>query len=347
VRKFKAKRLKQIINFRWCCPDCLVRLGGPELSGAEMRWRIRQHRKEVHGIPSVPAGRTPVGTRAFPTCPECGVSVRVDRLSRHLRRVHKKDGAAGKIRVNDLARELGIKSAPIMAYLAELGQQHRSHSNSVDDGVAAKVRERFQVTPDPLEDVNASSQPGAVLHGRPENLAKGLTKQLREYDEWTSLSRHPGRPAQALTKQQQAALQVDFPVERLSFKLLPPGTWDMEYLIAYYRREAHRFPADIRSRGIDPTRLETIYKSLRPAKCYRGEEQWHGYHAFEIPGTSRVVLECPMKGNATYVLWGDWQRMAAQPKSYIWKHFPQNYRKIIHRDKRKWLARTKRALKLR
>jgi hypothetical protein len=58
---------------------------------------------------TLPSGRAPVGTRALQKCPECGVPVGVDRLPRHLRRVHKKDGAAGKIRVNDLARELGIK----------------------------------------------------------------------------------------------------------------------------------------------------------------------------------------------------------------------------------------------
>jgi hypothetical protein len=118
----------------------------------------------------------------------------------------------------------------------------------------------------------------------------------------------------------------------------------MEDVIAYYRGEAHRFPADIQGREVDWTRFEAI-KSLRPAKCYRGKEQWLGYHAFEFPGSSPVVLECLLKGNATYVLWGDWQRMAAHPKSYIWKHFPQSYRKIIHRDKSKWLAEIRRALK--
>jgi CspA family cold shock protein len=163
-------------------------------------------------------------------------------------------------------------------------------------------------------------------------------------DERASLSWRPEGPALALMKQQQPALQVDFPVERLSFELLPPGTWDMEYVVAYYRREAHGFPADIHGREIDWARFEAI-KSLRPAKCYRGKEQWLGYHAFEFPGPSPVVLECLLKGNATYVLWGDWQRMAAHPKSYIWKHFPQSYRKIIHRDKNKWLAETRRALK--
>jgi hypothetical protein len=267
--------------------------------------------------------------------------------------VHKKAGTAGKISINDLVRELGVKRA--RAYLAELGERQRSHSNPADDGVAASARGHLHVMPSPLEEVNASSQPGAVLHGRPENLAQGLakqsgdydkwiTKQLTDYDGWASLSRRPESPEQALTKEQRAALQVDFPVERLSFELLPPGTWDMKYVVDYYRREAHRFPADIHGREIDVTRFEAI-KSLGQAKCYVGKAQWLGYHAFEFQESSLVVLECLVKGNATYVLWGDWQRMAAHPKSYIWSHFPGNYRRIFHRDKSKWLAKTRKALK--
>jgi hypothetical protein len=171
-----------------------------------------------------------------------------------------------------------------------------------------------------------------------------IRKQLMDYDDWTSLSRRPESPAQALTKQQQTARQADFPVERLSFELLPPGTWDTEHVVDYYSRQAHRFPADVHGREIDWTRFEAI-RSLGQSKCYVGKVQWLGYYAFEFQESSLVVLECMLKGNATYVLWGDWQRMASHPKRYIWKHFSQNYRKIIHRDKGKWLEETRRALK--
>jgi hypothetical protein len=85
-------------------------------------------------------------------------------------------------------------------------------------------------------------------------------------------------------------------------------------------------------------------KSLGPAKCYLGEEQWFGYVVFEFARSDRVVLECPVEGNAIYVLWGDWKSMVTHTKRNVWTHFSQNYRRIVHKGK--WLALTRRALKL-
>ena len=51
----------------------------------------------------------------------------------------------GKIRINDLARELEVKSKAIIDYLPELGvTDKRSHSSALDDDVAAKVRAHFR-----------------------------------------------------------------------------------------------------------------------------------------------------------------------------------------------------------
>jgi hypothetical protein len=136
------------------------------------------------------------------------------------------------------------------------------------------------------------------------------------------------------------------PVERFSFKLLPPGTWDIEDVIKHYHEEAHRFPADLGCRNIDEGRLWAM-RSLNPCKCYVGTESWLGYVVFEFSWSSRVVLECPFEGNAIYVLWGDWKRMVTHTKRYIWSHFPQNYSRIVHRGKGEWLARTRGTLKRR
>jgi translation initiation factor IF-2 len=52
----------------------------------------------------------------------------------------------GKIRINDLARELEVKSKAILDYLPELGiTDKRSHSSALDDDVAEKVRAHFRV----------------------------------------------------------------------------------------------------------------------------------------------------------------------------------------------------------
>lgn len=131
------------------------------------------------------------------------------------------------------------------------------------------------------------------------------------------------------------------PVERLSFELLPPGAWDIEQVVAYYRREANRFPADLAGRKIQWDRLRAI-ESLKPTKCYVGTELWMGYVLFEFSHSDRVILECPVEGNATYVLSGEWKRMVAYPKSFLRANFPGFCRKVVHRGD--WISRVSQAL---
>jgi translation initiation factor IF-2 len=70
------------------------------------------------------------------------VASRADRL-----RVRKADcerGEMGRIRINDLARELEVKSKAVLEYLVEIGiQDKKSHSSAVEDDLADKVREHF------------------------------------------------------------------------------------------------------------------------------------------------------------------------------------------------------------
>lgn len=51
----------------------------------------------------------------------------------------------GQIRVNELARELEVKSKRVLDYLVEIGQaEKRTHSSSIEDELADKVRAHFQ-----------------------------------------------------------------------------------------------------------------------------------------------------------------------------------------------------------
>ena len=52
----------------------------------------------------------------------------------------------GKIRINELARELEVKSNVIIDYLAGIGiPDKKSHSSALDDDLADKVRAHFRV----------------------------------------------------------------------------------------------------------------------------------------------------------------------------------------------------------
>ncbi|MGD1100735.1 MAG: translation initiation factor IF-2 [Terriglobia bacterium] len=56
----------------------------------------------------------------------------------------------GKIRINELARELEVKSHVVIEYLAELGiPDKKSHSSALDDALADKVRAHFRADGEP------------------------------------------------------------------------------------------------------------------------------------------------------------------------------------------------------
>lgn len=240
------------IRITWVCPDCNAKLGGSEVSHAQMAERLHRHRQEKHK--NVPA-QAPLANRPLLICPECKVPVREDRLRRHLSRMYRSDSVQ-------------------IARMLEALLRHRS----------------------------AASEGPAKREGLEDNQTK---------------------------------------VERLPFELLPPGTWDLEHVIAYYREAASRFPSDLAGREIEWARLERL-KSLKPAKCYVGKESWLGYVVFEFQRSKRVVLECPIKGNAAYVLWGEWKKMVAHTKLFLRTQFPHNYTKIVHKGE--WLSRIRAAL---
>jgi hypothetical protein len=129
--------------------------------------------------------------------------------------------------------------------------------------------------------------------------------------------------------------------ERLPFVLLPPGTWDIAQVVEHYRKVSNNLAGGFNGRNIDWSRLEEI-ESLRPVRCYVGKESWLGYVVFEFMNSNRVVLECPIEGNATYILSGDWKAMVGHTKAEIRHDFADRYTKVVHKGD--WLYRIREAL---
>ncbi|MBZ5671189.1 MAG: translation initiation factor IF-2 [Acidobacteriia bacterium] len=69
----------------------------------------------------------------------------------------------GKIRINELARELEVKSNLILEYLVEIGtQEKKSHSSALEDDLADKIRAHFHAEGEPTEkarEVPAAPEP--------------------------------------------------------------------------------------------------------------------------------------------------------------------------------------------
>jgi hypothetical protein len=138
------------------------------------------------------------------------------------------------------------------------------------------------------------------------------------------------------------AKSLHVPTHRLPFVLLPPGTWDIRQVVEHYRKMSHRFPAGLNGREIDRSRLEKI-ESLSPTRCYIGKESWLGYVVFEFMNSNRVVLECPIEGNATYILSGDWKAMVNHTKAELRREYANRYTKVVHKGC--WLDRIRQALR--
>src|SRR5712692_4978799 len=80
----------------------------------------------------------------------------------------------GKIRVNDLARELEVKSKTLLEYLLELGvQDKKSHSSALEDDLTEKVRQHFRALGEkpPAEEVPVVSKAATPLTKRPGTAA--------------------------------------------------------------------------------------------------------------------------------------------------------------------------------
>ncbi len=118
---------------------------------------------------------------------------------------------------------------------------------------------------------------------------------------------------------------------RLPWRLLPPGELSVEGLRRHYEGVQRRNP-DVR---YEPERLEKAL-SLGPEECYVGAGEFDGYVVFAYPDTERVLLECPVYGNAIYVLGRNWKRLSKMSKGQLLSGRYEGVTKIVHRGDWFW-----------
>lgn len=85
---------------------------------------------------------------------------------------------------------------------------------------------------------------------------------------------------------------------------------------------------------VDENRIKTIYKlGSDKTEVIVGAHQFDGYFIFTFPDLKTFVLDCPLYGNAIYIIKGDWKKISALSKlskGEILKRYPNNKR-IIHK----------------
>jgi hypothetical protein len=124
-------------------------------------------------------------------------------------------------------------------------------------------------------------------------------------------------------------------VEILPWVLLPPGKGNnqLQQLLARVREFARRNPAVV----IDEDRIRHAYE-LRPKQVYIGQDHFDGYVVFLFPGTSKVLMEHPIEGNAAYVLSQNWKYLSSLTKTELIAR--KDSRRIIHNGEWKHALRT-------
>ena len=96
-----------------------------------------------------------------------------------------------KVRINDLARELEVKSKAILDVLLEVGvTEKKTHSSSIEDHEATKVRAHFRAA--------ASESPGSAKPSRP---SRAEADEIKTKIDLSQISR-PGDVLNAIRKQQ-------------------------------------------------------------------------------------------------------------------------------------------------
>ncbi len=138
------------------------------------------------------------------------------------------------MRINELARELEVKAKAILDYLAELGiEDKKSHSSSIDDELAERVKAHFhempaEEQPEPAaESAPTESAPPSVVEAapapKPPSVVEAEGKTERKAEGKTAPVRAPAAPsAAAAVARKSAPAEAPAPVAPRRSVLRPP-----------------------------------------------------------------------------------------------------------------------------
>jgi len=130
-------------------------------------------------------------------------------------------------------------------------------------------------------------------------------------------------------------------VELVNFEILPPSEWTLENTIEHYKKNERAIVTRWKY-SIDYDRIKEIYK-LQPDKRYWGSGGFFGYSVYEFSKFEKVILDCPVEGNAVYMLYkNDWMDQVLYTKKEIREYCSGQYRKIVHKGD--WLDRVRQEL---
>lgn len=123
-------------------------------------------------------------------------------------------------------------------------------------------------------------------------------------------------------------------IEKLPWILLPKEKWTVENVVKIFRTYSFK---RWQNATFDEGRLRKIINVLKPNFCYIGEDEFEGYVVFCFDRTEKVVMECPVVGNAVYVISGNWQEITKLGKREAKNRHTNCIKTINHNET--WLER--------
>ncbi|MGH9753835.1 MAG: hypothetical protein ACREA2_13730 [Blastocatellia bacterium] len=127
-------------------------------------------------------------------------------------------------------------------------------------------------------------------------------------------------------------------VEKVPWKILPPGEHPFQQILAYFEEVRRRQP----ELHVDEDRLRKV-ESLKPDQRFTGEDEFDGYVVFYFNRTEMAVLESPMFGNAIYVIRGEWKSLSRKSKGELLAYHSIKVKRVVHRGD--WFARLRKLIK--
>jgi hypothetical protein len=192
-----------------------------------------------------------------------------------------------------------------------------------------KSQQKFETCPYCLADV---SKKNLFRHTETK-----CPKKLKSSNNVPNISRET-------TLEKYDSTDTNMALEHLSWELLPEGEWLFKELTNHFRRLT-TIPK-WNNKPFDEERLEKIERLLKPNKCYIGKDEFDGYVVYCFNWTQHVLLECPVYGNAIYIInQGEftWQEIAKATKWEARTKYSSQVKVINHSET--WLERLEQNLR--
>jgi len=266
----------------------------------------------------VAGARVPANDPRLVRCSVCGSLCKKTHLSVHMNKVHSRCVSDSKGTISPKARRKPhgkIQSHSTSEKFSASVRFPIRHQHSSKLPRVVMVHQKSESTPDVDQVVQCIACRATVF-------SYALSKHYENChaDEKASLS--------------------DSRVTRLPFELLPAGTLGFREFLENCRSDLrHR---DFFAGKIDWDRIEQI-ASLKPSRTYVGRRVWFGYAVYEFSFSTRVLLDCPIEGNAAYVLEGNWSELIRHNKAQLREELGSRCTKVVHKGN--WVGRIKDALR--